>query len=43
MPNLGWNNAVASMAGMGKAAWFKDSTASILCIDDGFPGESVNS
>jgi hypothetical protein len=30
------------MAGMGKAAWFKDSEANILCIDDGFPGELVS-
>ncbi len=28
---------VASMGGLGKAAWFKDSEANILCIDDGFP------
>jgi predicted enzyme related to lactoylglutathione lyase len=37
MPGVQWNNDVASMAGMGKAAWFKDSENNILCIDDGFP------
>jgi len=38
MPGVEWNGDVASMAGMGKAAWFKDSESNILCIDDGFPG-----
>ena len=42
MPGVEWNNDVASMAGMGKAAWFKDSENNILCIDDGFPGERVS-
>ncbi len=42
MPDVEWNNDVASMAGMGKAAWFKDSENNILCIDDGFPGERVS-
>jgi predicted enzyme related to lactoylglutathione lyase len=37
MPGVEWDNDVASMAGMGKAAWFKDSENNILCIDDGFP------
>jgi catechol 2,3-dioxygenase-like lactoylglutathione lyase family enzyme len=40
MPGVEWDNDVASMGGMGKAAWFKDSENNILCIDDGFPGES---
>ena len=37
MPGVEWNDGVASMAGMGKAAWFKDSEGNILCLDDGFP------
>jgi predicted enzyme related to lactoylglutathione lyase len=37
MPGVDWNGDVASMGGMGKAAWFKDSENNILCIDDGFP------
>ena len=39
MPGVEWNNDVASMGGMGKAAWFTDSENNILCIDDGFPAE----
>jgi hypothetical protein len=38
-PGVDWNEDVASMGGMGRAAWFKDSENNILCIDDGFPGE----
>ena len=37
MPGVEWNDDVASMGDMGKAAWFKDSEDNILCIDDGFP------
>ncbi|MEO5711704.1 MAG: VOC family protein [Nocardioidaceae bacterium] len=42
MPGVEWDNDVASMAGMGKAAWFKDSENNILCIDDGFPADRVD-
>ena len=38
MPGVEWDNGVASMEGMGKAAWFKDSEGNILCIDSGLPG-----
>ena len=38
MPGVSWDDDVASMGGMGKAAWFKDSEGNILCVDDGFPG-----
>ena len=37
MPGVEWNNDVASLGDMGKAAWFKDSENNILCIDDGLP------
>jgi predicted enzyme related to lactoylglutathione lyase len=37
MPGVEWDDDVASLGGMGKAAWFKDSESNILCIDDGFP------
>jgi predicted enzyme related to lactoylglutathione lyase len=37
MPGVDWAGDVASIPGMGKAAWFKDSEDNILCIDDGFP------
>jgi len=39
MPGVAWEDDVASLDGMGKAAWFRDSESNILCIDDGFPGE----
>jgi predicted enzyme related to lactoylglutathione lyase len=42
MPGVDWNDDVASMGDMGRAAWFKDSENNILCIDDGFPGERVS-
>jgi predicted enzyme related to lactoylglutathione lyase len=42
MPGVEWNDDVATMGGMGKAAWFRDSENNILCIDDGFPGEPVS-
>jgi predicted enzyme related to lactoylglutathione lyase len=42
MPGVEWNHDVATMGGMGKAAWFRDSENNILCIDDGFPGEPVS-
>jgi catechol 2,3-dioxygenase-like lactoylglutathione lyase family enzyme len=42
MPGVDWNDDVATMSGLGKAAWFKDSESNILCIDDGFPGEPVS-
>jgi predicted enzyme related to lactoylglutathione lyase len=37
LPGVEWNDGVASMGPMGKAAWFKDSEGNILCIDSGLP------
>ena len=34
MPGVTWEDDVAVMEGMGRAAWFKDSEGNILCIDD---------
>jgi len=34
MPGVSWDGDVASMEGMGRAAWFKDSEGNILCLDD---------
>jgi len=34
MPGVTWDGDVASMDGMGHAAWFKDSEGNILCLDD---------
>jgi predicted enzyme related to lactoylglutathione lyase len=42
LPGVEWDNDVASMGGMGKAAWFKDSENNVLCIDDGFPDQSAS-
>ncbi len=42
MPGVEWNNDVASLGDMGKAAWFKDSENNILCVDDGFPAEGMD-
>jgi predicted enzyme related to lactoylglutathione lyase len=38
LPGTEWDGSVASMEGMGKAAWFRDSEDNILCIDSGLPG-----
>ncbi|MDQ1749951.1 MAG: hypothetical protein QOE71_1007 [Pseudonocardiales bacterium] len=38
MPGVSWKDGVATIEGMGKAAWFKDSEGNILCLDDGLPG-----
>ena len=37
MPGVEWSGKVATLPGMGKAAWFTDSEGNILCIDDGAP------
>lgn len=34
LPGTSWDGDVASMEGMGNAAWFTDSEGNILCIDD---------
>jgi catechol 2,3-dioxygenase-like lactoylglutathione lyase family enzyme len=34
MPGVTWDGDIASMDGMGHAAWFTDSEGNILCIDD---------
>ena len=37
LPGVEWNDGIASMPGMGKAAWFKDSEGNVLCLDEGLP------
>ena len=37
MPGVEWNGQVATIPGMGKAAWFKDSEGNTMCIDEGEP------
>lgn len=34
MPGITWEEEVATMGEMGRAAWFKDSEGNTLCIDD---------
>ncbi|QIK76096.1 VOC family protein [Nocardioides piscis] len=34
MPGVTWDGDVATMEGMGRAAWFKDSEGNIMCLDD---------
>jgi predicted enzyme related to lactoylglutathione lyase len=33
MPGVDWDGEIASIPGMGRAAWFKDSECNILCVD----------
>ncbi|MGN6753837.1 MAG: VOC family protein [Intrasporangium sp.] len=37
MPGVEWEDGIADLGPIGKAAWFKDSEGNILCIDSGFP------
>ena len=37
MPGVSWDGAVATLEGMGRAAWFKDSEGNIMCIDEERP------
>jgi len=38
MPGVEWDGEIASMAGLGRAAWFKDSEGNTMCLDEGAPG-----
>jgi predicted enzyme related to lactoylglutathione lyase len=38
LPGVQWDGEIASMEGMGRAAWFKDSEGNIMCLDQGMPG-----
>ncbi|MGY1727872.1 VOC family protein [Geodermatophilus sp. SYSU D01062] len=33
MPGVEWSGEIASVPGMGRAAWFTDSEGNVLCID----------
>ena len=33
MPGVQWDGEIASLEGMGRAAWFKDSEGNTMCID----------
>ena len=34
MPGVSWDGEIASIEGMGRAAWFKDSEGNTMCIDE---------
>ncbi len=38
MPGVTWTGDVATIEGLGDAAWFKDSEGNIMCIDSGSTG-----
>jgi predicted enzyme related to lactoylglutathione lyase len=33
MPGVQWDGEIASLEGLGRAAWFKDSEGNIMCVD----------
>ncbi len=33
MPGVSWDGEIASLEGLGRAAWFKDSEGNIMCVD----------
>jgi predicted enzyme related to lactoylglutathione lyase len=38
LPGVEWDGDIASIPGLGHAAWFKDSEGNIMCLDDSAPG-----
>jgi predicted enzyme related to lactoylglutathione lyase len=38
MPGISWDGEIASMEGMGRAAWFKDSEGNTMCLDQADAG-----
>jgi predicted enzyme related to lactoylglutathione lyase len=38
MPGVRWDGEIASIEGMGRAAWFKDSEGNTMCIDQEMTG-----
>jgi predicted enzyme related to lactoylglutathione lyase len=38
MPGVEWTGEIATLPGLGRAAWFKDSEGNILCVDQPEPG-----
>jgi predicted enzyme related to lactoylglutathione lyase len=38
MPGVQWDGDIASMEGLGRAAWFKDSEGNTMCLDQGSAG-----
>ena len=38
MPGVSWDGEIASIEGMGRAAWFKDSEGNTMCLDQADAG-----
>ena len=38
LPGIQWDGEIASLPGVGRAAWFKDSEGNIMCIDQAATG-----
>ena len=38
LPGVTWDGDIATIEGMGSAAWFKDSEGNIMCLDDATDG-----
>jgi predicted enzyme related to lactoylglutathione lyase len=38
LPGVQWDGEIASIEGMGRAAWFKDSEGNIMCLDQSGAG-----
>ena len=38
MPGVTWDGEIASIEGMGRAAWFKDSEGNTMCLDQADAG-----
>ena len=34
MPGVEWDGEIATMPGLGRAAWFRDSEGNIMCVDE---------
>ena len=34
LPGVQWDGVIASLPGMGRGAWFKDSEGNVLCLDE---------
>lgn len=37
LPGARWDGEIATLEGMGRAAWFRDSEGNIMCVDQEFP------
>ena len=40
LPGVNWQGEIASLPGMGRAAWFTDSEGNVMCVDQGEPTQS---